>query len=170
MNILIVAPYCSLPHEDKVVRFEELAALLADRGHHVTVVTSRFKHGSKTFRNDSDVKEYKNPKYILINEKGYSHNFSLMRVYSIVTFQREFDNFFLRYCNNYDIVYSAFPLIGTNSVIAKNKLNCGYKYLVDIQDIWPDSLVNIIRNKKMTDLICLAFIINSLLFLTRQTT
>lgn len=157
MKILIVAPYCSLPHEDKVVRFEELAALLADRGHQVTVVTSRFKHGSKTFRDESEAKEYLNPEYILINEKGYSYNFSLRRIYSIFTFQREFAKFFRKNCNNYDLVYSAFPLIGTNSVIAMRRRNCGYKYLVDIQDIWPDSLINVTRNKKMADLVSLIF-------------
>lgn len=157
MKILIVAPYCSLPHEPKIVRFEEIANLCCERGHHVTVITSKFKHGDKTFRKHSEVDGYSNPRYILIDELGYRKNFSWRRILSILAFQRNFRHFAKKRASEFDVIYSAFPLIGTNSIISKYKVKYNFRFIVDIQDIWPTSLINILRSKFFTSCISALF-------------
>ena len=52
-NILLVAPFTNLPGEKGFNRFAYIAKKLSEIGHHVTLVTSSFKHGEKEFRDES---------------------------------------------------------------------------------------------------------------------
>ena len=134
-NILVVAPYCSLPGEPNFNRFLYLSQLLANY-YNVTLVTSRFVHFNKTHRNT--VKSL-NPKIVLIDEPGYKNNVSIKRVIShkffTVNFKKWIEDSF-----DYDLVYSAYPLIETNIIIANLKEQYNFKFLIDVQDIWPESI------------------------------
>ncbi|RZL30777.1 MAG: glycosyltransferase [Pedobacter sp.] len=143
MRIFIVAPFCSLPGEPYFNRFLRLATMLAER-HEVILITSRFRHFDKTQRT---VLEYaKNFSIVLIEEPGYKKNVSLSRVWSHACFFRNFKLWFEGEMRRkkVDVVYSAYPLISTNIYLGSVKKKFDFKLIIDVQDIWPESIASVI--------------------------
>ncbi|HGJ8696730.1 TPA: glycosyltransferase [Neisseria gonorrhoeae] len=146
MNITIAAPYCSLPSEPHFNRFWYLAELLS-QSHDVLLITSNFKHYDKSFRRPEDAKAASQGrlKVMLLEESGYSKNVSLGRVTSHHRFVKHFEKW-LENCRpgEQDVVYSAYPLIATNLLLGKHKARLGYKLIVDVQDVWPESFSSVV--------------------------
>lgn len=146
MNITIVAPYCSLPSEPHFNRFRYLAELLS-QSHDVLLITSNFKHYDKSFRRpeDAEAASQGRLKVMLLEESGYGKNVSLERVASHYRFVKNFEQW-LKNCRpgEQDIVYSAYPLIATNLLLGKHKARLGYKLIVDVQDVWPESFSSVV--------------------------
>lgn len=140
MKILIVAPFCSLPNEPYFNRFLYIAELLSQK-YDVTLVTSRFRHMDKKFREPNQISDGLGFRVVLIDEIGYKKNLSLSRLLSHHVFIRNFKKWFLGSCQQgiYDIVYSAYPLIGSNIFLGEQKNIFGFKLVIDVQDIWPES-------------------------------
>lgn len=146
MNITIVAPYCSLPSEPYFNRFWYLAERLS-QSHDVLLITSRFRHYDKSFRRheDAEAASQGRLKVMLLEESGYGKNVSLERVASHYRFVKNFEQW-LKNCrpSEQDIVYSAYPLIATNLLLGKHKARLGYKLIVDVQDVWPESFSSVV--------------------------
>ncbi|HEZ0080954.1 TPA: hypothetical protein WGW98_001179, partial [Neisseria meningitidis] len=146
MNITIVAPYCSLPSEPHFNRFWYLAELLS-QSHDVLLITSNFKHYDKSFRRpeDAEAASQGRLKVMLLEESGYSKNVSLGRVTSHYRFVKHFEKW-LENCRpgEQDVVFSAYPLIATNLLLGKHKARLGYKLIVDVQDVWPESFSSVV--------------------------
>ncbi|WP_448978867.1 glycosyltransferase [Neisseria sp.] len=146
MNITIVAPYCSLPSEPHFNRFWYLAELLS-QSHDVLLITSNFKHYDKSFRRpeDAEAASQGRLKVMLLEESGYSKNVSLGRLTSHHRFVKHFEKW-LENCRpgEQNIVYSAYPLIATNLLLGKHKARLGYKLIVDVQDVWPESFSSVV--------------------------
>ncbi|WP_274585376.1 glycosyltransferase [Neisseria leonii] len=138
MNIVIAAPFCSLPGEAYFNRFLYLAEYLSQE-HEVTLMTSRFRHHDKTFRQGCGGKIGRlNVK--LLDETGYRRNVSLARVFSHRRFVRELAREVGRWqAGEVDVVYSAYPLMATNLLLGRHKARVGYKLIIDVQDVWPES-------------------------------
>lgn len=146
MNITIVAPYCSLPSEPYFNRFWYLAERLS-QSHDVLLITSRFRHYDKSFRRpeDAEAASQDRLKVMLLEESGYGKNVSLERVASHYRFVKNFEQW-LKNCRpgEQDIVYSAYPLMATNLLLGKHKARLGYKLIVDVQDVWPESFSSVV--------------------------
>lgn len=90
---------------------------LAERlsqSHDVLLITSRFRHYDKSFRRHEDAAATSNG-----------------RLHSPQAAEQ-------------DIVYSAYPLIATNLLLGKHKARLGYKLIVDVQDVWPESFSSVV--------------------------
>ncbi len=146
MNITIVAPYCSLPSEPHFNRFWYLAELLS-QSHDVLLITSNFKHYDKSFRRPEDAESASQGrlKVMLLEESGYSKNVSLGRVTSHHRFVKHFEKW-LENCRpgEQDVVYSAYPLMATNLLLGRHKAHLGYKLIIDVQDVWPESFSSVV--------------------------
>ena len=136
-NVLIVAPFCSVPSEPHFNRFLYLADLLSRNSFSVTLVTSRFRHADKKYR-EYTANDSSSFKIVLIDEPGYKKNISLFRVYSHYIFCKKFAEWFEKN-NTFDLIYSAYPLIETNKIVGKLKKKES-KLIVDVQDVWPESI------------------------------
>ena len=136
-NILLVAPYVTFPNEPGDNRFISIAQLLSFE-YNVTLVTSRFCHILKQQRKNTPIIDGVN--VVLIDEPGYNTNVSFARLYSHKIFCNNFINFFSSYSKKIDLVYSAYPLIKTNNIIGKLKTQRGYKFIIDVQDVWPEAI------------------------------
>jgi len=136
-KIAIIAPFCSLPGEPKFNRFRYIAEMLKDH-YEVTLVCSKFRHYDKAFRN-TDLKYDCGYEIVLLDEIGYTKNFSIKRALSHSTFVSSLKEWFDP--KKYDVVYSAFPLIGTNLLLGKLKAKGNYRLIIDVQDIWPEAIV-----------------------------
>ena len=137
MNILIVAPYVTFPDEPGANRFIAIARILSKK-YDVTLVTSRFCHILKSHRGER--KSLDGIKVILLDEPGYKVNVSFGRLKSHHEFCENFKKFMLTNQCKYDLVYSAYPLIKTNYILGELKETLGFKLVMDIQDIWPESI------------------------------
>ena len=136
-EILIVAPYVTFPDEPGANRFITLATLLS-RKYHVTLVTSRFCHILKSHRDENKYLDGIN--VVLLDEPGYKSNVGFGRLKSHHEFCKNFEKFMLSTSGEYSVVYSAYPLIRTNYILGKLKEKLGFKLVMDIQDIWPESI------------------------------
>ena len=143
MNILIVAPYASLPTDKLVNRFSSLAKKFSQRGHKTTFVTSSFSHYDKDHRDLSSQKAFNNLDIILIDEPGYRSHVGLKRLISIRTFRRNFQRKF-RQLDDFDVVYSAYPTIGHNLYLAHAINRKMTSFVVDVQDVWPESFSSVV--------------------------
>ena len=141
MNITIAAPFCSLPNEPYFNRFRYLAERLAER-HDVLLITSNFRHHDKTFRRPEDAAAASEGrlKVMLLAEDGYRKNVSPARLKSHRTFVKNLERW-LQNCPPYsqDVVYSAYPLMGSNILLGQHKARLGFKLITDVQDVWPES-------------------------------
>lgn len=136
-KILVVAPYVTFPDEPGANRFIAIAKILSKK-YDVTLVTSRFCHILKSHR--SERKSLDGIKAILLDEPGYRVNVSFGRLKSHHEFCENFKKFMLTNQCKYDLVYSAYPLIKTNYILGELKETLGFKLVMDIQDIWPESI------------------------------
>lgn len=111
------------------------------------LITSNFKHYDKSFRRpeDAEAASQGRLKVMLLEESGYSKNVSLGRVTSHHRFVKHFEKW-LENCRpgEQDVVFSAYPLIATNLLLGKHKARLGYKLIVDVQDVWPESFSSVV--------------------------
>lgn len=153
-KILVVAPFVSLPGEPYFNRFLYLCYLWA-QDYEVTLVTSSFCHPTKQQRPRDRENLADLPfKLILIDEPGYKSNVSFARFWSHRSFHKVFKNWLLNELTrhtDFDVVFSAFPLISTNLTLGELKSRFHYKLVIDVQDIWPDSIFAAIPFLKRAD-------------------
>lgn len=142
MNVLIVAPFTSLPSDDSINRFHYLALILA-REHSVTLVTSSFNHQNKSHR--ASVCAPPGISIVLIDEPGYPKNVSLKRLWSHHIFVKNFRMWFLSEAKKkkFECVYSSYPFIWQNIFLGSLKVKYGFELIIDIQDVWPESFASV---------------------------
>lgn len=141
LKILIVAPYISFPSESGSNRFIFLVNILKEK-YDVTLVTSSFHHKSKVVRNFKP--QLEGVEILLIDEPGYSKNIDFKRLSSHYIFCKNFLNFLNKNIYQYDLVYSAYPLIRTNYILGKLKAKHKFKLVIDVQDVWPEAITGAI--------------------------
>lgn len=132
-----MAPYVTFPDEPGANRFIAIAKILSEK-YDVTLITSRFCHILKYHRSGN--KSLDGINVVLLDEPGYKVNVGFGRLKSHHEFCRNFQRFMLANQCKYDLVYSAYPLIKTNYILGKLKKKLGFKLIMDIQDIWPESI------------------------------
>lgn len=138
-RILIVAPFISMPDEIGFNRFTYIARGLADRGHEVTVVTSRFSHYLKTKRSEQYVLDERGYEIYFLDETGYNRNVSLKRAVSHLFFLHNLRKFLLHRSFSYDLIYAALPMVGSAFLASRMKSTEDKAFVVDIQDLWPEA-------------------------------
>lgn len=140
-DILIIAPFTTLPGEEGFNRFRYIAEGLADRGHKITLITSNFSHINKKFRNNNWISDIDiGYKVVLIKETGYRNNIGLDRVKSHICFSQNLKKYLKSLINKPDIIYCAYPTMEAAFVAGRYaKLNNIY-FILDVQDIWPESI------------------------------
>ena len=119
-------------------RFHHIATELVSRGHHVTLLTSNFIHPYKKFRDSELVKEV-TYNLILLDEKGYKKNFSFNRIISHIRLENNIKQYLYNLDIKPDVIYCAYPLMMNAYNVAKYAKQKTIPFILDIQDIWPDS-------------------------------
>jgi glycosyltransferase involved in cell wall biosynthesis len=141
-NILIVAPFVSLPGESYFNRFLYLAYMWS-KEYKVTLVTSRFFHFLKNHR-DREADCYRDLPFelVLLDEPGYRKNVSFARIASHRRFTAALKEWLTGQIGKrrFDVAYSAYPLIDSNIILADFKRLLGFKLVIDVQDVWPESI------------------------------
>lgn len=139
MDIIIVSQYMRNieDFEGNNSRFVYIAKLLAkDSNNEVEIITSDFHHATKT--HFSSIGELKGIKVTTLHEKGYPKNICLKRFGS----HKELAKNVYKYLSNRkkpDVIYCAVPSLDVGEKVAKYCEKNNVKFIIDIQDLWPEA-------------------------------
>lgn len=154
MDIVIVAQYLSdLEHlETTNGRFIYLAEMLAEENQ-VEIVTTTFPHGLK--RQAKNVpKCFKGCKITALYEPGYSKNVCLKRFISHYKLSLNVKKY-LEHRKKPEVIYAAIPSLSVAEVVAKYCKKNHVKFIIDIQDLWPEAFKMVFHIPVISDLIFL---------------
>lgn len=145
MNIVIIANFPSNLNGGVLGRFTYLAEMLVSQGHNVEVIVSSFEHGPKVQR--KEVNNNLRSKIKVLYEPGYKNNISLDRFYSHYVWGKNVGKYLDTLDYAPDIVYCAIPSLTAAVRAAKYCHKNKVKFVVDIQDLWPEAFKMVIKNK-----------------------
>lgn len=134
MDIVILANFCMDFSDNDNGRFKYLANMLS-QDNQVEIITSSFFHLTKEHRRVLNTQPYK---ITLIDEPGYKKNVSVKRfvshfIWGINVIQ------YLKKRRKPDVVYCAVPSLTAPYFVAKYCEQNSIRFIVDIQDLWPES-------------------------------
>ena len=153
MDILIVSQYLRdiENFEGNNSRFVYLAKLLAKNGdNQVEIVTSDFNHATK--KNFQSVGKLHNVAVTAIHEPGYPKNVCLRRFSS----HKKLAKNIKKYLDNRkkpDICYCAVPSLSVADVVSKYCKKNNIKFIIDIQDLWPEAFKMVFHAPIISDVI-----------------
>lgn len=155
-KIMIIAHFCDYGEEQSNNRFNYLASMLHDTGCRVELITSSFSHRNKAQR--KHVGERKNTyKTTLIYEPSYQKNISLKRLfYSHKKMAANLETY-LHKCQKPDVVYCAIPSLSVAGVAAKYCNKNNIRFVVDIQDLWPEAFQMVLNIPLISNVIFAPF-------------
>lgn len=138
MDIVIVAQYLRdiENFENNNSRFVYIAKMLRDDKHNVEIITSDFHHSPKVHFNS--VGDLYGITVTALHELGYSQNVCLKRLISHKELARNLKKY-LRQRTKPDLIYVAVPSLDVAEVCANYCDANNVKFIVDIQDLWPEA-------------------------------
>ena len=148
MRIIIIANFPADIDGGKAKgRFLYLGEMLCDRGHQVEMIVSDFVHGKKHHREKNSIKQdaYKT-KITVLHEPGYHTNVSIKRLWSHYIWGRNVMKY-INCINIPDVVYCAMPSLTAAKKAADYCRKNNVKFVVDLQDLWPEAFAMVIKNK-----------------------
>ncbi|HHK5613379.1 TPA: glycosyltransferase family 4 protein [Bacillus paranthracis] len=152
-DILIIAHFAQVPGEKGNGRFNYIANMLVQRGYDVEMVTTRFSHRNKSNRIVKEKElEQLGFKLTMLDEGGYQKNVSLKRFYSHHTFGKNLRDY-LKSRRTPDIIYCAVPSLDAGYIAARYAKEKNVKFVIDIQDVWPEAFKMVFNIPVISDLI-----------------
>ena len=148
MNIVIIANFPSrLNGVKEKGRFLYLGEMLCERGHHVEMIVSDFCHENKLPREEGSIKQEAYRTIITaLHEPGYPNNISLKRLWSHFQWGRNVEKY-LKSIRTPDAIYCAVPSLTAGVRISKLCQKRGIRFIIDVQDLWPEAFQVVIKNK-----------------------
>lgn len=153
MDIVIISQYLrDIENFDgNNSRFVYLAKLLSEnQDNHVEVITSNFNHTTK--KKFSSVGKLLNIKVTAIAEPGYPKNVCLKRFTSHKILAKNIEKY-LKNREKPDICYCAVPSLDVANVVSMYCTKNHIKFVVDIQDLWPEAFKMVFNILVISDLI-----------------
>lgn len=146
MNILFVANFHAPLDGGVRGRFVYLGEMLCQRGHQVELVVSDFYHDTKLPR-EVDYTSYQT-KITVLHEPPYSRNVSLGRLRSHWAFGKNVERY-VSTLQDIDCIYCAMPALSSTYRIARIAKRRGIKFVVDVQDVWPEAFQMLMPHKAL---------------------
>jgi glycosyltransferase involved in cell wall biosynthesis len=149
--VLIVAEFLDNIQDPQTYnsRFLTVADMLTQAGHKVRIVTTDFIHSVK--QHVSGVTSYKNCELKTLHEPGYPKNVSLKRFYSHWVLSQNLKNW-LKTIDRPDVIYCAVPSLDFAYEAARYSKQNGVKFVLDIQDLWPEAFEMVINVPVLTNI------------------
>ena len=151
MDILMIAQFTSDLLGNDNSRFTYICDMLnSDTGNHVELVTSDFSHNKKEPK--QPLLERYQFKISLIHEPGYFKNISLKRFVSHKKFAKNVQKY-LDERTKPDVCYCAVPSLDVAYSVAKYCKRNHVRFIVDIQDLWPEAFKMVFRVPVVSELL-----------------
>mgnify|MGYP002401896027 CR=1 FL=1 len=152
-DILFITHFTQVPGEPGNSRFHYIAERINKENANIEVITTSFSHKTKSQRNITD--EQKNSlsyKLTLLYEPGYFNNVSVKRLYSHYIMGKSLKE----YLNNRkkpDVIYCSVPSLSVAKVAANYAKKNNIKFIIDIQDLWPEAFKMVFNIPIISDMI-----------------
>lgn len=151
MDIVIVTDFYGIIGESSRGRFQHLADKLTER-HNVEIITSDFCHEKKQHY----IRPYpsENRKLTILHEIGYKKNISIKRILAHALWGRNVANY-LKKRKKPDVIYCAIPTLTAAYLAGRICCKRKIKFIIDIQDLWPEAFMMLLKKNILNDLIFL---------------
>lgn len=156
MDIVIISEFCEDFSQTDNDRFFYLAKMLANESddNKVELITSSFRHTTKKHRREP-VEQW--PFNItFIEEPGYPKNVCLKRFQSHHAWGKNVERY-LRRRKKPDVVYFAIPSLTGPNLVAKYCEKKNIRFVIDVQDLWPEAFQMVINIPLVTNIIFAPF-------------
>ena len=152
MNIVIAAQFLGDIKNPETYnsRFLTIADMLVEKGHNVTIATTNFIHNKKC--HIDGVTSYKKIKVEALNEPGYKKNVCLKRFWSHYVLAKRLKKW-LENIEKPDVIYCAIPSLDFAYEAAKYAKKNNIKFIIDIQDLWPEAFEMVFNIPVIKDII-----------------
>lgn len=128
--------------------------MLVDRGDNVELITSDFSHGvKKPYKEIPSDYPYK---ITMLHEPRYNNNVSVKRFLSHFMWGRNVKKY-LKNRRQPDVVYSAVPPLYAATASGRYCNRNNIKYIIDIQDLWPEGFKMVFNIPIIKDVLFLPF-------------
>ena len=153
LDIVIIEDFCGSLDEKGNNRFLYLSELLSKK-HNVELVTSNFCHGTK--QKHKEIHQYCSVKVSLLDEPVYLKNISLKRFYAHYKWGLNVKKY-LQKRKKPDVVYCGIPTLKAANSARKYCQKNGIRFVIDIQDLWPEAFGMVFRIPVISSLIFAPF-------------
>lgn len=110
------------------------------------VVTADFYHGKKRYY---ETEEASHPNQVCLHVPGYKKNLSIKRIWSHIVFAKRVKEYLEAQEVKPDVVYCTMPTSSSAYVCARYCKKYGVKLVIDVIDLWPDSLLPLMKGKAL---------------------
>lgn len=116
-------------------------------------VTSDFSHGLKKYKSKSNEQPEAFTKSVYLPVPSYTKNISLRRLYSHIIFAFKLRYYLINLVEKPDIVICLMPTSSAAYIAGKYCSKNNIMFVVDVIDIWPESLIPLYRNKGILNML-----------------
>lgn len=153
-RILLITMAVSVPGEKYYNRTVYLYELLLKKGYEVTLVTTKFNHYDKKFRDINQFKKnYPNYDFHFLDAPGYKKNISILRVLNLFVFSKNLKKWLNNNGRNYDLVFSTMPSHEVVNVAGDFCNRNNIPLVIDVRDLWPEAMKLLVKNDFLFNLI-----------------
>lgn len=153
MDIVIIADFLGTLDGASNSRFLYLADMLAKK-HNVEVITSDFNHASKAYFNYA-IERHEYP-ITMLHEGSYPTNVCIKRFVAHWIWSNSVKKY-LKTRKKPDVIYVAVPPFATSYKIAKYCEKNGIRFIVDVQDLWPEAFQMVFNMPVFSDIVFTPF-------------
>lgn len=153
MDIVIISEFCEDFSKTDNDRFLYLAKMLSG-DNNVEIITSSFRHTTKKHRR-KPLTEWPF-KITFVEEPGYPKNVCLKRFQSHHKWGKNVENY-LKSRKKPDVVYCAVPSLTGPNLVAKFCEKNNIRFVIDVQDLWPEAFQMIINIPVISSIAFLPF-------------
>jgi glycosyltransferase involved in cell wall biosynthesis len=151
--IWVISPFSDLLNMESSDRFKYICQKLTDKGASVCQFVSAFDHSTKRQRKVASFAW----RIVKVFEPGYNRNVSYRRVLSHIVFDLLIFFYFIRESLRSgvpDTIFSVVPHNGAACVAGLFAKAIHAKFIVDIHDTWPESILSIAKMNPVKRVIC----------------
>lgn len=153
MDIVILSDFLGRLDGNGNSRFLYLADYLC-KGNNVEVITSNYNHGTKEYFDS--IPENENYKITMLHESAYPKNVCLKRFYAHFVFGGNVGKY-LSKRKKPDVIYCAVPTLFASYQAAKYCKKNKIKFIIDVQDLWPEAFQMVFNIPVISDIIFFPF-------------
>ena len=110
------------------------------------VVTTDYNHSKKRYY---EVGEVAHPNQVCLHVPPYQKNLSLRRIWSHLVFAKKINDYLSSLTKKPDAIYCTMPTSSSAYVCAKFCKKHRIKFVIDVIDLWPDSLLPLVKGKTL---------------------
>ena len=108
------------------------------------VVTTDFNHAKKRYYESN---EAEHPNQVALHVPCYKKNLSIKRIWSHLIFARQLKKYLNSLSEKSSAIYCTVPTSSSAYVCAKYCKKHGVKFVIDVIDLWPDSLLPLVKGE-----------------------